>query len=508
MMSSEQLGLVVLVVLVILSLLSFSVRLRRSENRFRLLAENASDLIAVHDADGTFLWVSPSSERLLGYTPQEMVGGHPQTLAHPDDQVQALGVASGGEAGRVTYRIRRADGFYLWFDTLTQPIRNKQGEVVQYHTASRDVTEQRQSRDLYRFLVQHLPNTAVYLFDRNTLHVIADDVVSERGPVDGLTLWQVFPDDIAMVLAPFYKAVFEGNALRTEQSFRSRTYRITFLPILGDNGEVELGMAVFFDVSEEKARTNALENQTHDLERSNRDLEQFANVASHELKSPLRRIASFADLIAEEHEGLLSDSADEYIGHILEGVRSLSEVIESLLTYSRVQAAESIFVEEDLNAIFDEAVRNLEPHVRDSGAQITRDDLPTRLSLDRTLIRQLFENLICNGIKFNTTGRTPVVHVSVRRELLDWEFSVEDNGPGLDPAYQSKVFSMFQRLRPDVSGSGIGLSLCKKIIDIHRGRIWYEPLVVGTAFKFTLPARTMREDSVETLSPLKDKAWP
>jgi PAS domain S-box-containing protein len=494
-----------LVTVAALVILGFLVaRLRRSEERFRLLAENASDMIAVHKTDGTYLWVSPSVERLLGYTPRELVGKNPYTLFHPDDVPHIRGTAHepalSGTTVRVTYRIRRKDNTYLWFESLTQPIYNSKGEVVQLQTASRDVTEQKRARDLYRFLIRHLPDTSVFLFDREFRHLVADGTITGRTipPVDNLegkSLWEVFPEDMAIELSPFYQGLFKNGApIRIEKSFRTRTYNIHFLPVHGALGDVELGMAVFHDVTTQKATVAALEDQTADLERSNRDLEQFANVASHELKSPLRRISSFAEIMAEEYEGLLSDEADEYLNHIIDGVESLRSVIESLLTYSRVQTDRMHMDWVDMNEIVLEAVKNKAGAIRDSGAQVTKTVLPNLVTGDDVLLRQLIENLIGNAIKFNTTGRRPLVKISAKRLLLDWEFSVTDNGPGLDPAYGLKVFTMFQRLHPEVPGTGIGLALCKKIVGIHRGRIWYEGHQgEGTTFKFTISARSPDE---------------
>jgi signal transduction histidine kinase len=363
----------------------------------------------------------------------------------------------------------------------------------------RDVTEREQAALLYRFLVQHLPNTSVFLFDRSFRHKVigggfTGHTIPEAEALAGSSLWEVFPEDMASTLVPYYQKVFDGQVLHTEQHFRTRTYRIHFLPIQGSTGEIELAMAVLVDVTEENATVAELKDRTIDLERSNKDLEQFAHVASHELKSPLRRISSFADLLAEEYEGMLSAEADEYLHHIIDGVESLRSVIESLLTYSRVQTNRSAMALVNVNDVLAEVIKNLSVQVRETHARISVEHLPEALTADRTLLRQLFENLVCNAIKFNTTGRVPVVKIGCVRGLLEWEFSVADNGPGLDQAYQDKVFTMFQRFQPEVPGTGIGLALCKKIVGIHRGRIWFESTQgAGTTFKVSLPAKSPRE---------------
>lgn len=512
-MTAAAAAIFVLVLLLFVVLLV--TRLHRSEERFRLMAENASDLVGLHTPEGIHIWISPSVERVLGYSPKEMVGRSSYDFFHPSDlqRIRELShkpVVERGEQQIVTYRCRHKQGHYVWLETVTSPVHNSQGEVVQLVTASRDVTERKRAEDLYRFLVRHLPDTSVFLFDRNFRHLIADGSLTVKTippahNLEGRTLYEVFPEDMASTLYPHYKRVFKGDPEVIEQAFRTRIYQITFLPIVyGSNREeVSMGMAVFHDVTETKRIVQALQDQAHDLERSNRDLERFANVASHELKSPLRRIASFAELLAEDYEGLLGDSADEFIGEILDGAKSLAEVIEALLQYSRVQTDETQMVWVDLNTVCDEAVQSLAGKVRESNAVIRRGHLPT-VTGDPVLLKQLLSNLIGNAIKFYEGDDKPIVTVTAHRELLDWEISVADNGPGVDPEQRKRIFEMFKRIRVDVDGSGIGLALCKKIVSIHRGRIWVGDTECGGDFRFRLPARTPEEvtDPNHSLPPL------
>jgi signal transduction histidine kinase len=383
--------------------------------------------------------------------------------------------------------------------------RVRQQAELQENT-NRDLVAQsealQRAQNAYRLLVYHLPDTSVFLFDDSFRHLVAEGAVLDHVGVPArsgdLTLWEVFPRDIAQELHPHYYRIFKGSEpWEVEQVFRTRVYRVHFIPIAGLQGQTELGMAVFTDITEQKSTLVALQDRTQDLERSNRDLEQFANVASHELKSPLRRISGFAELLAEEYEGLLSEEADDYIHHIIDGTDSLRSVIESLLTYSRVTTDRSHLGWVDMNEVLREAHRNLLELIREREAVVTCEPLPDQVAGDRTLLRQLLENLIGNAIKFNTTDRTPQVRISARRDLLDWVFTVTDNGPGLDPALDHRVFAMFQRIHPEVEGTGIGLALCKKIVGIHRGKIWYEPAPHGgTSFIFSLSARSPEEVTI------------
>lgn len=503
-------GAIILVLLSIVSVVCLIV-FHRKEQHFRLLAESALDLVCLHAMDGTCLWVSPSCEDVLGFHPKEIVGHNLREFLHPEDLPSVVhadreGSVARGDTATAVVRARKKDGSHIWVEMRVQPVRDCRGSIRRVKTTCRDVTDRKQAENLYRFLVRNLPDVAVFLFDDHFRYVVAEGSILERfiasdllGKVEGYNLYQALPPDVIESLESCYKAVFDGHSSTIEQPFRGYVYRIHTFPVFDTSGTISLGMSVVHDITEQRGVVTALRDRTADLERSNRDLEQFANVASHELKAPLRRIASFAELLAGEYQGRLSGEADEYIGHVIEGVGALKDVIDSLLVYSRVQTDRSEMETLNLNEVLVEAVKNLGPMIRDYGASVTQERLPSEVFGDRVLLRQLLENLIGNGIKFNNTGKQPRVHIKAKRGLLDWEVTVIDNGPGIAPEYEAKVFQMFQRLRPDVEGNGIGLALCKKIVGIHRGKIWLERLTEGAAFHFTLPARNPTEDITESI---------
>jgi len=476
------------------SVLGFLAKALHSESKFHLLAINSSDVVAIHDREGRFLWVSPSVFRMLGKTPEALVGHLPYQLFHPEDlkPLQVCLKTLHSEAVRTTYRVRGTSGQYLWVETIMQPRKDLWGRLVGFQTSTRDVTEQRDAQDLYRFLVRHLPKTSVFLFDAQFKHRIAGgdflDLVDEC--LTGKTLDEVYPPEVSGVLSPYYSRIFEGHPSKIEYAFGHRTYRIHFLPIYGAQGVVEMGMAVFHDVTQEKAHTKALLGQTQDLERSNRDLEQFANVASHELKSPLRRIQSFVDLLSDDYFDSLTEEADEYLQHIREGVENLQAVVESLLVYSRVQVqdARNNMTWVDLNQVCEEAIQSLSLLIEEKGAKIKVSGLPGMVAGDAGLLRQVFENLIGNAIKFTPEGVVPEIQVWVDRNTVNWEIAVKDNGFGIDPNQQDKIFKMFHRLNHHVEGTGIGLALCKKIVETHRGEIWVHSAIgEGSTFRFSIP---------------------
>ncbi len=234
-----------------------------------------------------------------------------------------------------------------------------------------------------------------------------------------------------------------------------------------------------------------LTEQAEELRRSNRDLEQFAYVASHDLQEPLRKVASFTQLLQKRYGGQLDERADQYIGFAVDGAKRMQRLIQDLLGFSRVGRVSGEVVDVDLAAALDHALDQLSERLDEAGATVTHDDLPT-VRGEEALLVQLFQNLVGNAVKFRHPDRAPVVHVSARRVEEGWELECRDNGIGIDAQYAERVFVIFQRLHAkDVyEGTGIGLALCKKIVEFHGGRIWIpETAGDGTSIRWTLPVQ-------------------
>ena len=239
----------------------------------------------------------------------------------------------------------------------------------------------------------------------------------------------------------------------------------------------------------ERARRER-ERLVADLARSNTELEQFAYVASHDLQEPIRMVSSYVALLDRKYHGELDDKADLYIHFAIDGAQRMHKLINGLLEYSRVMRRTAVFKTVDMNTVFSNAVANLAVLIAEAGAAVTKDDLPS-VSGDETQLVQLLQNLISNGIKFRKENLPPSVHISARRDGPDWVFSIRDNGIGIERQHFDRVFQIFQRLhsRSEYPGTGIGLSICKRIIDHHRGRIWIESVPgEGTTFFFTISA--------------------
>jgi hypothetical protein len=235
-------------------------------------------------------------------------------------------------------------------------------------------------------------------------------------------------------------------------------------------------------------RKKIIEEQLCTIQDKNRELEQFAYMAAHDLREPLRAVTLYLELFAKRYRGQLDDKADSFIHYAVDGAKRMDKLIKGLLHYSRVAVADASFTSVDTSKVFEEAVSNLDVAIRESGAVVTREELPT-LTGDHTLLVQLFQNLLSNAVKFGQSGTAPEVRVSAAKKQKEWVFSVSDNGIGIDPKYFDRIFAMFQRLntRDEYPGSGIGLALCNRIAERHHGRLWVESVPgKGTTFYFTL----------------------
>jgi signal transduction histidine kinase len=231
-----------------------------------------------------------------------------------------------------------------------------------------------------------------------------------------------------------------------------------------------------------------VQQRTAELARSNADLQQFAYIASHDLQEPLRMVTSYTQLLARRYQGKLDADADDFIAYVVDGTARMQALINDILSYSRIGTRGKSFEPTDCELVFAHVLANLKLAIDESGAVVTHDPLPT-LSADRTQLTQLFQNLIGNAIKFRGVEQ-PRVHVAVERQGTEWLFSICDNGIGIDPQYLERIFIIFQRLhtRTEYPGTGMGLAICKKIVERHGGRIWVESQSgQGTKFCFVVP---------------------
>ena len=250
--------------------------------------------------------------------------------------------------------------------------------------------------------------------------------------------------------------------------------------------------------AELNATNRMIEQQKLELERSNTELEHFAYIASHDLQEPLRTVQSYLQLLRRRYQAVLDQDAEEFIDFAIDGATRMRDLIDDLLTYARVASRARPLLPTQVDDVLDEVVQSLRVRLDERQAVVDRDALPTVMA-DRRQLAQLIQNLISNALKFQPPDRAP--HVRISAELQDgrWLMRVQDNGIGLDLAYQDKIFVIFQRLhsREDYEGTGVGLAVCKKIIERHGGSIWVESQPgAGATFLFTLT------DAADALSPV------
>jgi PAS domain S-box-containing protein len=243
------------------------------------------------------------------------------------------------------------------------------------------------------------------------------------------------------------------------------------------------------NITARKRIEESLKRTSDELARSNQDLEQFAYVASHDLQEPLRMVTGYLQILEDRYKGHLDETADKYIDYAVDGAARMSGLIRDLLAYSRVNSRGEELRSVESDKAFESALRNLGVRIQESAAEITHDRLPT-VRADMTQLTQIFQNLVGNALKFHADDRPPRIHVAAREAEGQWLFSVKDNGIGFEQQYEDKIFLIFQRLhgRGQYPGTGIGLAICKRIIERHGGKIWATSTPgEGTTFLFTLP---------------------
>jgi PAS domain S-box-containing protein len=304
----------------------------------------------------------------------------------------------------------------------------------------------------------------------------------------------VHPDDRDRAIAGWRQAVAAGKPLQMEIRLRMagqdcRWHLARALPVHDEHGGVLRWYGTCTDIHDLKAAEGRLQVAAAELSRSNIDLEQFAYVASHDLQEPLRQVSGHLGLIRKRMADKLAPVERDLLGFAIDGATRMAALISDLLAYSRVGRGQSGFSDVDMEAALRTAVANLSTAIRESGAVITHDPLPT-IRASQALMPQLLQNLLGNAIKYRHAQRPPRIHFSAVDNGDHWLFSIRDNGIGIPPHEQGRIFAIFYRLhgRKDYSGTGIGLAICKRIVEHHCGRIWVESDEgQGATFHFTIP---------------------
>jgi len=484
---------------------------KESAAKYRGLLEAAPDAMVVVDQSGEIVLLNVQAEKQFGYRRDELIGQKvkniiPQGFA---ERLIADGTRTAAEAlaqqigTGIELTGRRKNGSEFPIEIMLSPLESTEGILVT--AAIRDISVRKaaekhlgQMEGRYRGLLEAAPDAMVVVNqggDIVLLNVQAEKQFGyHRDELVGQKVKNIIPRGFAErliadgtrtaaeALAQQIGTGIELNGLRKDGS--EFPIEIMLSPL--ESTEGILVTAAIRDITTRK-KTDA---HVLELNRSNEELGQFAYVASHDLQEPLRMVASFTELLARRYKGKLDSDADEFIGFAVDGARRMQRLIQDLLAYSRVATKGNDLVHTSSEEALRRALLNLRAAIEESGALVTHDPLPTVMADERQLI-QVFQNLIGNAIKYQNPG-VPRMHISAARNAdKKWTFSVKDNGLGIDPQYFEKIFVIFQRLhkRDEFSGTGIGLAICKRIVERHGGTISVESqLGHGSTFSFALAA--------------------
>jgi PAS domain S-box-containing protein len=366
-------------------------------------------------------------------------------------------------------------------------------EELQRTTVSRD--KLRQSEEKFHFIATNIPGI-IFFQDQELRYVwlLNPPPSLQESQVVGKKDADLLPSEQAERLTEIKSRVLEtGAGIRTELQLSpggvTRWYEAVYEPSRDSHGRIIGVVSYSRDITERKREEEERERLIAELARSNLELEQFAYIASHDLQTPLRSVTGFLGLLSHRYKNQLGPEADEFISFAVEGAERMHQLINGILAFSRVGTRGKPFEHLDSREAIDWALRSLKADIDESGAEITYGDLPTVLA-DRDQIAQLFQNLIGNAIKYRKPGEPPRIHIDAAEKDSKWEFRVRDNGIGFDPQYAEQIFQVFKRLHTvkEYAGTGIGLAICKKIVERHGGDIWVESEPgEGSTFYFTLP---------------------
>ena len=475
--------------------------LKDREEQLRAMVDSMTQLAWIAHPDGQIFWYNRRWYEYTGTTPEQMAGWGWQSVHDPDVLPSVMEVWNkarrDGETFEMEFPLRGHDGAMRWFLTRVAPVRDAHGRVERWFGTNTDVDTLRRAQSDLRDSEQHFRELAETVPDivwSSTADGSVDYFNSQwyrftgQTPETSLgTGWMaaLHPEDLERCVELWTRAMASGKHYTVE--LRLRRHNGAFCWYLGrgramldDAGKIRKWFGSYTEVDEQK-RIEA------ELRRSNEDLRQFAYAASHDLQEPLRMVSIYTDLLGRQYRGQLDAQADQFIEYAVEGATRMNRLLRGLLEYTQTgdQTTPALLVKTEF--AMQQAIEMLDIAIQDSGAVITYDALP-QVRMPETQLLQLFQNLIGNGIKYRGQ-QPPQVHVSAARRGHFWCFSVQDNGIGIPPEYADQIFGVFKRLHKTAyPGTGIGLAICKRVVERAGGRIWVESNPgMGATFYFTLP---------------------
>lgn len=475
------------------------------EIKFSNFVDNTDDLVTVVNKAGQFVYVNQVSKKIYGIEPDDLIGRSAFEFIHEEDRAatqEAFGRWLQEKIETVSHENRQvaADGTVrnmLWTIMLQY---DDDGASLSFWSIARDITERMKIEDALRIKNQVFENSIASqsIADKDGIITHVNPAFlqmwgyAEKKKAIGNSIGSFFanPTDANPVLEALGASdAWQGEFLAARKDGTTFISRGFATSLRNAKGELIGYQSTTIDVTQEKEAEALLKEAIEALERSNKELEQFAYVASHDLQEPLRMVASYTELLADRYAGRLDEKADKYIAYAVDGARRMQQLINDLLAFSRIGTRVKPFEAVDCSEMMADILNDLSQLIKENGAEVTAGELPT-VQADRTQLRQLFQNLIENAIKFHGE-EPPEIELSANRDNQHWMFSVKDHGIGIDPQFFDRIFTVFQRLHPRGAhqGNGIGLSIAKKIVERHNGRIWVESAPgKGACFMFTLPA--------------------
>jgi len=491
-----------------------------SEQKYRGLLEAAPDAMVVVNEGGKIVLLNAQAELQFGYRRDELLGqmvtaiipeGFAERLISDGKRTAAEALLQQIGTGIELDGLRK-DGSEFPLEMMLSPLENTDGILVT--AAIRNITKRRRaektqldSDEKYHGLLEAAPDAMVVVNQRGEIVLLNAQAELQFGYRRDELLRQKITNIIPLGFAE--RLVSDGKRTAAEALLQQIGTGIELDGLRKDGSQFPIEMmlsplenadgilvtAAIRNITKRRSADVRLVRTVEDLERSNSELLRLAFVSSHDLQEPLRTVTSYAQLLAKRYKGQLDAEADEFITFIASGCIRMKELIEDLLAFSRIGKDERSLREEAMEDTLQVALTNLDSAIRESSAVVTHDPLPTIVPHGAELV-QVFQNLIANAIKYRG-GAAPRIHISATRKAAilgngsEWILSVSDNGIGIERQYFDKIFVLFQRLhRPDeFSGTGVGLAICKKIVERLGGRIWVESeLGKGSTFSFTLPA--------------------
>jgi PAS domain S-box-containing protein len=473
----------------------------RSKARLQGFVDVTSDLVTQVDANGNLLFLNKAAEGVFGLSPQECIGRPAFDFIHPDDQEATMASFQGWIQDRVdhaTFENRQlsVDGRVTHMFWSINPRYDMDGGLVDVWSIARDITQRKLEEERSRTILQASLD-GFWLVDARTgrLLQVNPAYCEMSGYTEAELLTMGIPDLEALEdpeeteshvrkIQQEGEDQFESRHRKKDGSLMDVEVSSRFLDL--DGGRIFVFLR---DITEKKLATVLLEERAEALRQSNEELQQFAYVASHDLQEPLGMVTSYTQLLEERIGDSLDGDAKEFMTFVADGVGRMRTLIDDLLDYSRVATRGEELGQADAQWAFEEAMKNLEGRIVADEAVVTNDPLPSVLA-DGGQLTRVFQNMVGNAVKFRGE-EPPRIHVGVRKFGEDWVFSVADNGIGIEEPFQERVFEIFLRLhaRTRYEGTGIGLAICRRIVQKHGGRIWCESEVgKGSTFFFMLRA--------------------